>query len=196
MNREVAILTVLRVPPDARLIVQVGQERFESISEVHNATVRQQLMAAIGELIEFAGGYSTLVGAGVAPNLSTGESTRVVQEATDAPQQAAISQSEERDGDSLKQSVPTESDSQPAVTTDVETGSEIFLNLVEEIDAVLQRNLLEHPSLSGRSIHLESDLHGQVLIEVDGEIYTSVDQIDDEEVKEAIVRARGEWERR
>ena len=71
MQREIEIMRVLRTPPMGKLVVNYSDKRYESISDVPEANVRQLLHAAIGELITFAGGYQQLVDAGVAPPLAS-----------------------------------------------------------------------------------------------------------------------------
>ena len=70
MQNEVEIMRVLRVPPMGKLVVSFNGQRYESIAELSEENVRQLMQAAIGELITFAGGYQTLVDAGVAPSLA------------------------------------------------------------------------------------------------------------------------------
>ncbi|MCZ7666008.1 MAG: hypothetical protein M5U34_01560 [Chloroflexi bacterium] len=57
MRKEIEMMRILRVPPLAKLVVEANEERYESLSDVANPQVQQRLLAAIGELIAFSGGY-------------------------------------------------------------------------------------------------------------------------------------------
>jgi hypothetical protein len=195
MKGEMTILSALRVPPNARLVVQAAGGRLESLSEVH-AAVRQQLLAAVGELVAFAGGYQALVEAGVAPAIIREKPETVKQKNAEMdPQQSAFLSSLENQSEVLKSSLPMANESKSTPIVDGEGETETMLNLAEEIDIILQRNLAQHPSLSSRSIHLETGLDGLLQIEVDGLYYGSVEEIQDQQVKNAINQARRDWER-
>ncbi len=196
MKDELTIMSALRVPPNAQLVVEAAGGRFESLSEVSDSALRQQLLAAVGELVVFAGGYQALVDAGVAPALIQRAPKPVARNVdTDELGSAFLAPGKDQYG-SEKESSPGAKASKPKAKVDGEGQTEVLLNLAEEIDVILQRNLTQHPILSSRSIHLETDPEGLILIEVDGRFYRSLDEIHDQQVKDAIAQARREWERR
>ena len=66
MRRELEVMRILRVPPLGKLVAEVNGERYQNLSEITDEKARRVLLAAIGELIDFAGSYQALVDAGVA----------------------------------------------------------------------------------------------------------------------------------
>ena len=65
MKNEIEMMRVLRVPPMGKLVVDANEERYATLADVTNPKVRQRLLAAIGELVDFCGGYKVLEDAGV-----------------------------------------------------------------------------------------------------------------------------------
>ena len=201
MRKEIEIMRVLRVPPLGKLVVEVNSQRYESLSEIKEENVRHLLLAAIGELMSFAGGYQKLVDAGVAPPLDTpastaGEGTSLTQ------QQANFLASLEAERDALK-GVPAPKPSfpvlsgvqpraEPARTPPVSEAKS--LNLVEQIDAMLQQYVAADPELARRSIHLVQDPNGGLQIEVDGKYYRRPREIEDRKIQLVIKRALKDWE--
>lgn len=201
MQNEIEIMRILRVPPMGKLVVSFNGKRYEKITEVTEANVRQLMQAAIGELITFAGGYQNLVDAGVAPPLASSPVGTVQSAATDASEteeaQRFLNRMEE-ERDALKTSGPRPSPSlltnlrrRPAST---EASANKMLNLVEQVDSILQRHLLTDPELADRKIHLVQDPKGGLVIEVDGQRYERPRDIDDPRIQVMIKRALKEWE--
>ncbi|MGH2536433.1 MAG: hypothetical protein ACRDHL_03475, partial [Candidatus Promineifilaceae bacterium] len=67
MEPEVEIMRVVRVPPMGQLRVAIGDTRHEQLESIADPGERQRALAAIAELVVFAGGYDKLVQAGLAP---------------------------------------------------------------------------------------------------------------------------------
>ncbi|MBK7896597.1 MAG: hypothetical protein WAS33_29295 [Candidatus Promineifilaceae bacterium] len=200
MQNELEIMRILRVPPMGKLVVSFNGKRYENISEVTEANVRQLMQAAIGELITYAGGYQNLVDAGVAPPL-TPPQPNTPRPATDGPDnedaQRFLNRMEE-ERDAAKSFGPKPSPSllanlrrRPAST---EASANKMLSLVEQVDAILQRHLLTDPELADRKIHLVQDTKGGLIIEVDGQRYDRPRDIDDPSIQMMIKRALKEWE--
>jgi hypothetical protein len=198
MQNEIEIMRILRVPPMGKLVVSFNDKRYETITELSEANVRQLMQAAIGELITFAGGYQKLVDAGVAPPLATpkpaSSSTTEVENA-DAER---FLDNMERERDALKSSGPKPSPSlltnlrrRPAST---EASANKMMNLVEQVDAILQRHLLTDPELAERKIHLVQDANEGLIIDVDGRRYERPREIEDPRIQMMIKRALKEWE--
>jgi hypothetical protein len=221
MQQELEVMRVLRLPPRARLAVEVGQRRFESLADVVEPALRQRLTAAIGELVDFAGGYQVLVDAGVAPLLlnPTPAGTaagQAVTSTTDASppaatlteQQAAFLESLERQRDALKQTAeaprrrPALSSlvmGRPSKPAAIETAVEAIsespqLTIVEQIDQILQKHLATDPQLARRSIHLEQAPGSGLRIVVDGKYYQRPGEIEEKEIQLFIKMALKEWE--
>ncbi|MCA9899633.1 MAG: hypothetical protein KC433_15685 [Anaerolineales bacterium] len=200
MQNEIEIMRVLRVPPMGKLVVSFNGTRYEKISDITEANVRQLMQAAIGELITFVGGYQNLVDAGVAPPLAPPQASptpSTTVESTDEEAQRFVNRME-AERDALKTSGPKPSPSlltnlrrRPAST---EASANKMLSLVEQVDAILQRHLLTDPELAARKIHLVQDAKGGLVIEVDGRRYERPREIDDPRIQAMIKRALQEWE--
>lgn len=69
MRNEIEVMRVIRVPPMGKLVIEAEGQRLETLHEIQSDKVKQRVLAAIGELITFAGGYRALENAGLAPPL-------------------------------------------------------------------------------------------------------------------------------
>ena len=173
MKKEIEVMRVLRQPPLGKLVVEVNQKRVEQLAEVQEKTIRHLLLAAIGELVGFAGGYQVLVDAGVAPPL-VGEAK---------PTAAPIS---------MPKAVPP-TPSPAARSTAVSATASI--NIVDEINAILQQKLAEDPGLNGRSLKISRAIAGNLRIEADGKLYQRPEELTDDKLKELLRQALAEWEK-
>lgn len=207
MRREIEVMRVVRTPPMGQLVVEVKEQRLKSLAEVNNPQLRQRLLAAVGELISFVGGYEQLVDAGVAPPATGAAGVDVAAAATPADDEnltpaqkeelarrrARFIAQMEAERDSYRKSEPEEM----AVSEEtVVAPSARPKSLVEQIDEVLQKHVAADPELAGRTVHLrQSDAQG-MRIEVDGRLYDRPREIDDKRVQIAIKRALKEWEKR
>ena len=70
MENILEVMRIKRIPPMGKLVIEVGNQRFDRISQIQDEVIKQLVVAAIGELIVFADGYQTLADAGVAPPMS------------------------------------------------------------------------------------------------------------------------------
>lgn len=172
MQNEVEVMRIIRVPPMGALVVHADGERYKQLTAVNNEMTRRRLLAAIGELVTFAGGYDALVEAGLAPPLANATPAS-------AP---VVDHGQELEAPGL-QEIPD----MPAPAGG---------NLVSEIDLILQRHLATDERLAQRSIHLRQP-PGQLLqIVVDGRVYEHPNDIEDPHVKAVLKQALKEWESR
>jgi hypothetical protein len=200
MRDEIEVMRVLRTPPMGKLLVTVGGARLSSLSEVQDPAVRQRLLAAIGELIVFAGGYSQLLEAGVAPPLEAPAAARFSDSPLTAEQEAFLSSLERE----LKATVSkgkggaASAGSGAGFTLPLDALEEerSTINLVADIDRILQRHLTGEPSLAGRNIHLEQPPDGPLRIRVDNRVYAHPRDIEDATVRHILRQALAEWESR
>jgi hypothetical protein len=198
MDNEIEVMRILRVPPRGKLVVAVGDRRFEKLSDVPTADVKGLLTAAIGELIVFADGYNTLVEAGVAPPLAppTGTGKAVAQSIEQ--RQAEFLASLERQRESFRATTTLPPDHEAVISEAAKdappAAGKAALSIVEQIDAVLQRHLANEPKMAGRKIHLKQAPAGGLHIEVDGEYYQRPAEIKDRDVQLLIKMALKEWE--
>lgn len=196
MEKEIEVMRITRVPPMGKLVVWVGDQSYDKLSDVPNQALRQRLMAAIGELIVFADGYETLVDAGLAPPPSVTPAASPHQPIAKSIEErkAAFMASIEKQqletrsqaGDQLAATVPAMPESDP--------NSPVAVDLAAQINAILERKVADNPLLHGRTIQLRQDPLKGITIFVDGQYYGSPDEIDDPLVRKTIRDAAREWE--
>ncbi len=182
MQNEIEIMRVLRVPPKGQLVVEVNGNRYEAITELQSPKNRQLLLAAVGELITFAGGYQALIDAGVAAPTLPPQPKKSLEE-----QRAEFLASMETSSGPTSSS-PLTATAEPSAdkTTD--------LPIVEQIDAILQQYVAKSPSLNQHRIHLIGDPSGGIKINVDGQIYNRPKEIGDKQIQLIIKQALKTWE--
>ncbi|MFQ5421308.1 MAG: hypothetical protein ACE5EY_13200 [Anaerolineae bacterium] len=197
MANEIEIMRVLRIPPLGKLVVQVGETQHGQIAEIAGGKSRQMLLAAIGELVAFAGGYQTLVDAGFAPPIGLPVPSQPPQKM----QQEAFLQKLEQERDKLRSSADSKKSTLPRaipilneapVKTD---GIDRTLPIVAQIDAILQQFVAADAELSGRSIHLTEHPDGGLQIKVDGELFSHPNKLGEPKIQKMIKRALREWEK-
>lgn len=209
MRQEIEVMRVLRVPPLGKLVVEVNGKRYELLNEVDDTPGKRRLLAAVGELITFAGGYDSLVDAGVAPPIVP----PVAPAAADTPAVAAEEESlkteqarfleeleKQRDALKLKAgiitepaavSLPPEKPAPPAPRQ--QTPSRQSASVASQIDTILQSLKAEDPELAERPIRLRQNPAGGLHIEVDGQVYKEPSEIEDGAVRKLIRRAVQIW---
>lgn len=203
MQNEFEVMRVIRVPPMGALVVQTGEQRMTTISAAGDEKLRHRLLAAIGELVAFAGGYEALVDAGVAPTLSPpdrapSEAGLDEEELTEAQARFLDELERELRGGAPLDNVLGASSTDAvrlrnAATEPHDAGG---VNLVAEIDLILQKHVIANPSLAQRGIHLRQAPGQSLQIVVDNKVYSHPNEIEDDDVKEALKRALKEWEAR
>ncbi len=204
MRKELEMMRVLRVPPMGKLVVEVSGQRFELLSEINHAKVEQRLLAAIGELITFAGGYSALVDAGVAPPIqptkqaavSQGESQTVDAEL--AARQARFLAELESQRNALRGDLPmpkiTDLESAPPLPMAPPPKPVTEQSLADQIDAILQKHLASDPEMAHRIIRLRENPSGGLRIEIDGHFYDRPREIPELPIQKLIKQALRDWE--
>jgi hypothetical protein len=185
-------MRVLRVPPLGKLVAEVDGQRYQSLSEITDEKVRRVLLAAIGELIDFAGNYQVLVDAGVASALHVSS----VEEPPLEQQQAEFLARLEAERDAAK---GVSTPQLPPVVLDEaksspEAASKQPLSVAEQIDEILQKHLAAQPEMADRSVHLVQNPAGGILIEVDGRQFGKPGDIPEPMIQQLIKRAVKEWD--
>lgn len=196
MANEIEIMRVLRLLPLGKLVVQVGNKRYERLADLPAGPDRQRAMAAIGELIVFAGGYQTLVDDGVAPPL-------VPPVANPRPGTGPLNEQQQAFLGSLKQEPISPSTANTprrplmqrtlsSTATPVQPPSQI--DIAAQVNEILQRHLGQRPHLVGRQVRLIVGPAG-LRIDVDGVLYDNPNKIPDQEIQGLIKTALREWDR-
>jgi hypothetical protein len=199
MENIVEVMRVKRLPPMGKLVVEVGNQQFDRLSQIQDEMIKQLVVAAIGELIVFADGYQTVVDAGVAPPIITSTS------AGDSNQEPSISEREASFYASLEQQrlaalagdldISRSEPDQVSNSTAIDPSQlEDDLDIAGQVDVFLQDQIYKDPDLRGRSIHIVGDPAGGLIITVDGVSYSKPTEITDTSVKSAIQLALREWD--
>jgi len=81
----------------------------------------------------------------------------------------------------------------PAVEEDEDDEPTGPQNMVVQIDHILHSRLTGTP-LEDKGIHLQESIHGGVLVWVGMEKFEAIDDVPDDEIKQAIRAAIAEWE--
>lgn len=200
MRDEMEVMTVIRIPPLGKLVVTAGKARYQSLEEVQDEALRRRLLAAIGELVVFAGGYDRLMIEGVAPPASAPAGPRQGEAKLTAEQEAFLA--------SLEQELKATARRAPGRIPDARSAEEFNAQLdelmterspddvVANIDLILQRHLQREPELASRTIRLEQPSDGPLRIRVDDRVYLHPADIEDGTVRRVLRQALMEWERR
>jgi len=202
MREEMEVMTVIRVPPLGKLVVAVGEARYQSLTEVGDEALRRRLLAAVGELVVFAGGYDRLMMEGLAPPANTPAGPRPAEAQLTAEQEAFLA-SLEQELKATARRTPS-----PGRLPDARSAEELNAqldelmterspdNVIANIDLILQRHLEREPELTSRTIRLEQPPDGPLRIRVDGQVYLHPGEIEDATVRRVLREALMEWERR
>jgi len=223
MRDEIEVMRVIRVPPMGKLVIEAGGQRLEKLHEIQSDRVKQRVLAAIGELITFAGGYRALENAGLAPPLEPprGRAAREAEQEPLTPAQEAFLASLEgqlratAEGEPAPAAAQLEPEMPPPVAEPAEPVAETAapaaetsepagetpdtpasVNLVAEIDEILQKHVAAAPGLAQRSIHVRQVPAGELEILVDGKSHRHPKEIEEKAVRLVIKKALKEWESR
>lgn len=193
MEGTIEVMRVVRVPPLGKLVVAVGEERYDKLSDVRDPASRQRLIAAIGELVIFADGYDALVAAGVAPPATSDESEAL---SMDERRERFLSRMK-RQTDSLRMPDTADLNAKDS-TTDTGTTSESahdpsLARIVSQLNAILERRIRGNPELESRTIQVLTTDDGNLRIEVDGSYYKRPSEIRDEAAREVVGEALKEF---
>lgn len=202
MANEKEIMRVLRIPPLSKLVVDVSGKQYQSLAEISDERIKQRVIAAIGELITFAGGYKILVDAGLAPSLALPSPPVASSEELLSPEQAQFIASLEAQRDAIKNAPPPKP--RPAMlgllkppqlpeSPQISVTPPRKLSMAEEIDAILQRHLATDPVLQDYFIHLEHNPAGGLRIRVNNTYYQEPKEIEDPRIQNLIRQAAAEW---
>jgi len=199
MENILEVMRIKRLPPRGKLVVEVGNQQFEQLSQIQDEKIKQLVLAAIGELIVFADGYQTVVDAGVAPPIITPASAEdSIQEPSISEREASfqVALEHQRLAALAGDAVMTLADPDQASNSNSIDPSQVEddLDIAGQVDLFLQDQIYKDPDLRGRSIHIVGDPSGGLNITVDGVSYSKPTEIADSSVKSAIQLALREWD--
>ena len=216
MKQEIEMMRVFRVPPLGKLVIEANEERYTSLAEVSNPKIRQRILAAIGELVDFSGGYAVLEEGGVVPQLtpttsaqadtpskpaSTGQLRQQEAFLADLEQQVEAEKNKppkkSRVGALLAPTPASEETPMVEISESGEVKATVMpakpLSIAAQINLILQKHLAEHPEMADRGIRLEQSAAGGLQILVDGNYYEKPGDIEDTAVQGMIKTAVKEW---
>lgn len=198
MNKEINVMQVLRTPPLGKLEVVVSGKRYQSIATISDGNLKRLILAAVGELVSFSGGYQQLVDLGFAPALASAPAA-VKKAPSQTREQAEFLASLEAETQALREAPPPAP--KPSLLNSMRAKpkpapasiEEEPPSIVMQIDAILQKHVQSTPEIADRSVHLEHDSEGVIQIQVDGEIYRKPAEIGDPTIQICIKNALREW---
>lgn len=192
VDREIEVMSVLRLLPLGKLVVQAGNRRYEKLDELPQGALRQRVLAAIGELVAFAGGYETLVEAGLAPALIAAENKQALQHR----QEAFLNALAQRPDQKAPPPTTLARRLSPASHIPPPDAAPPPTDIAAQINAILHRHLEAEPELAGRRVRLVGGASATLKIEVDGHFYDSPSEIPDVAVQALIKKALRDWDRK
>lgn len=212
MEKPVELLRVIRIPPAGKLIIQMGRQHYQSLSEIKNPRERQIILAALGEMLNFVGGYQTIADAGFAPPIATPNTNTATaasppsspQENLASRQAAFLASLQESETPPLPSTPPPQPETNPRSplsffnrrSSPAETESLPQLDLVGELNEILQKQISQAPELQNRRITVSNHPRGGIRIMVDGKTYDDVAEIPDPLIRLTIKMATKTWEQK
>lgn len=168
----IELLRVYRDLADGGLIVAIGDRAFRSLDELRSAELARRFEIVMRDLDALAHPQPA------APLRASQDRDEADDEIT-SPRDRSMLRQMTRVAMGQPAEPPQE---QPA------------LSIADQIEELLQEHLRETPGFAGRKIHVRPALSGGVQIEVDGKFYEGVGDIEDEEVRAALVAVVRRWE--
>lgn len=193
----VEVLRVWRDLADGGLIVEIGGRQFRSLNELRSAELERRFLNVVRDLNTLS---STPGRRTESPPVSSAAPLDVPSTALPAEPQAPVKPAQKDAGIDLPQQSlsPGSMLRQMRRVAMGQTPEPIearpVLSIAEQIEALLQERLADHPDFSQRSIHVSPSLHGGVKIEVDGKSYEGVGDVEDEAVRNFLIDIVREWE--
>jgi hypothetical protein len=190
------MMRVLRNPDTGRVLVEVEGRHYEHIREIEDAQVGRRVLWAIADLIRFTGGVATnphavrSASAAVDWEQGTPASTPGADRAWATPPagetSAAPAANLSKSMSAFFQRGLSPAPSDPAVPA---PGS-----FVEQIEALLQKRLQALDPPLPHEVHIQSGPEQRLQIQVGREVYGSVDEVADPQIRALIQAAVAEWE--
>jgi hypothetical protein len=183
---------------DGYLVVEVEGQRYRRLFEIRDGEIGRRVLVIINRLVAFSKGQETRADALDVPQRSA--PARAEPEILDTDiagerTQEIIDNIRRREQAEPKPSQIT-TEPIPFRRRSVTDETAITLNLADEIDRILQVRVSASPAFAGRHIRVTSAPDGGLRLQVDGAIYSALDDIPDTQARSVIRSAIEEWERR
>lgn len=170
-------VVIMRDPAAGQWVVEINGMRYTTLKEMHDDRAASKVLEALGALQEFAGIKPTATASPLTAPPPT--------QSAPAPQNLALP--------GMEPSVATILQNKPTASQPIHPAPPN--SILDQIEKVLQRNLLRHPQLSSRKIHVGAARDGSLLIEIEHETYSAVGDVPEPEIRDVIQSSIQEWER-
>ena len=166
------------------LVIFVQGHRRRRLQEITDPQTGRETIEAIKAVMKFSKDWLPSIRQQAAPPTSSPE--------TSIDQETFLKQ--------LRQAPPPLSEKSPGLLAPLQrqTSSNLLdpLHLVDEIDELVQQRLQAQPDLAGRHIRLASGLAGGLCVYVDRQVFDTVGDVSDPQIRTLIQDAIHEWESR
>ncbi|MBN1642615.1 MAG: hypothetical protein JXA09_15375 [Anaerolineae bacterium] len=192
------VMRVIRDEQTGQVMVEIGGQRYTHIRQIQDARVGRRVLWAIADLVRFTGGMATNPQA---------VRTAIASDAALQAQAAAPGPAGEQSAPLAPAAAPPAPPSPPArrrgVMDYIRRGLEppepaqalpSSTAFVDEIEAILQRQIQALASPPQFPVHVQSGEDGMLQIMVGFDTYNSADDIPDAEIRALIQNAVREWE--
>jgi hypothetical protein len=168
----------MRDPVSGGWIVELNGMRYTNLKDVHDDRAASKVLEALAGLQEFAGVRPPAASLPLVSPIPSRPSPQPADQALAANVEPAVVQA-------LQGGSSTSQPTHPAPPN----------SILDQIEKVLQRNLLKHPELSNRKIHVGAARDGSLLIEIEQLFYQAVGDVPEPAVRDIIQASILEWER-
>jgi hypothetical protein len=183
------VMTIARDLADGGLIIQIGDRAYRNPAEIDNEATRRRFNTTVRELARQA------MNADKQPNAkSTAPSERSAPRT--APPPPPTSTTGAMPGDLPKFRADETPLLAPRKRNQPPPPPVPDLNIADAIETYLQYKLSHTPEYAGRSIHVHAAPGGGVAIEVDGQFYETVGEVDNDDVRDFLANTIEEWQSR
>jgi hypothetical protein len=191
MEKPIEVMSVVRRPPLGQLVVENKGNQYEKLNDINNPQLAQMMLAAIGELVAFAGGYQALVDAGFAPDLAgIDENGPSLEE-----QQAAfLAQLQQKNPATASQNSSNSASFFRRRRSSTAVEEPTSLDIVGALDDLFQKHLTRMPELQDQHVRVENSPRGGTRINVNGHYYDDAGEIPNPMIRLAFKMAVREWE--
>ena len=176
------VMTIARDLADGGLIIQIGARAYRNPTEIDNEATRRRFNATVRELARQAMNADKQTGAKV-PAPDAGSAPPPISATGAMPGDLPKFRTDE-----TPLLAPRKRKQPPPPVPD--------LNIADAIETYLQYRLSHTPEYSGRSIHVHAAPGGGVAIEVDGQFYETVGEVDNDDVRDFLANTIEEWQSR
>jgi hypothetical protein len=208
------IMRVLRDEDTGTIVVEVEGHRYRQLVEIRDGRIGSQVLEAIADLIKFTGGIITGQWArpvpASAPAVERPPQPQVVKPASPPWAVAADPPASDeevflrrlREGDLQVSKTPAR-EARPGLMDFIRRqkpqaaagGTGAGGTFIDEIEEILQRMISTAPTPLGKEVHVGTGPDGGLQIEVDGQYFSSSDEVSDPTTRDLIKAAVKEWER-